>query len=576
MSEAITGVLKLAFGLISKKLRTYGAEKLQDGGLTDQKFRGWIVRELDDIKSKLDAISRKDLCASISFLQQGIQRLNMSCSKSSESGNSDGNPSMSELQSTVKSSTETKSPQLATVEKAVELANTIAKLKIESTERFELAKESFKEAGKEATRAFHNAALSTENRILASKVRFASGILEHLEDLEIAVSDCLQYLKELHDMPAIQEIFSVHIQGGIKSLFKKDLRAEIVENVTTINSILADFISKFTKQRMAVFDWPTIVCGKRVVHPIHFKNENLASTGEIKITPPWDIVVHEDDELRYTCAFNQKEDLICVTKGKHGPQKFVKTTGNLQPYCPSALEGNIRHPAESVENVTGLAVDEDDMVYVLGVDEDRQYRLSVYGTNGRNTHQSILNFLVRFASPIRGIAVTNKKNVVIAGIFHANPVYICNRNGELVNSFNPSEGPGPKSDRIVFMSVSSNDEIVLVTQTINDVMRNSYCLFTYTEDGKFQRTVKFRTSEGWYRDIFYNHVTKTIIGYVTDRGDKSFIEYLSGETGELQCLCLLYHKNFPESLCSFTRLACSINGTMALVSERYLIYLQKP
>ena len=203
-------------------------------------------------------------------------------------------------------------------------------------------------------------------------------------------------------------------------------------------------------------------------------------------------------------------------------------------------------------------------------------RLSVYGTNGRNTHQSILNFLVRFASPIRGIAVTNNKNVVIAGIFHANPVYVCNRNGELVNSFNPSEGPGPKSDRIVFMSVSSNNEIVLVTQTINDVMRNSYCLSTYTEDGKFQRTVKFRSSEGWYRDIFYNHVTKTIIGYVTDRGDKSFIEYLSGETGELQCLCLLYHKNFPESLCSFTRLACSISGTMALVSERHLIFLQKP
>jgi hypothetical protein len=69
MSEVITGLLKVTFGLISNKLRTYGAEKLQDGGLTDQMFRGLIVRELDDIKSKLDAISRKDLCASISFLQ---------------------------------------------------------------------------------------------------------------------------------------------------------------------------------------------------------------------------------------------------------------------------------------------------------------------------------------------------------------------------------------------------------------------------------------------------------------------------------------------------------------------------
>ena len=104
MSEAITGVLKLAFGFISNKIRTNAAEKLQDGGLTDQKFRGWIVRELDDIKSKLDAMSRKDLCASISFLQQGIQRLNMSVSKSSGSGDRDEGPSTSELQDAVKNS----------------------------------------------------------------------------------------------------------------------------------------------------------------------------------------------------------------------------------------------------------------------------------------------------------------------------------------------------------------------------------------------------------------------------------------------------------------------------------------
>ena len=104
MAEPITGLLKLAFSFI----RTKTAEKLQDGGLTAQKFRGWILRELDDIKSKPDATSRKDLCASISFLQQGIKRLNMSVSKSSESGDRDESPSTSELLDAVKNSTETK------------------------------------------------------------------------------------------------------------------------------------------------------------------------------------------------------------------------------------------------------------------------------------------------------------------------------------------------------------------------------------------------------------------------------------------------------------------------------------
>ena len=180
MSEAITGVLKLTVGFISNKLRTYAAEKLQDGGLTDQMFRGCIVSELEDIQSKLDAMSRKDLCASINFLRQGIQRLNMSVGELSESGDRNGSPSTSELQNAAQLSSTSltqPTPQPGTVENAVALLNAIGKLKIESSERFESAKEYFKDAGKEATQAFHNSALSTEETILAGKVRFASGIL---------------------------------------------------------------------------------------------------------------------------------------------------------------------------------------------------------------------------------------------------------------------------------------------------------------------------------------------------------------------------------------------------------------
>ena len=86
MSEATTGVLKFAFGLISNKLQ---------------------FRELDNIKSKLDAISRKDLCTSISCFQQGVNHLIMSFGESSESGN----PSTSEIPSTGASSIETKPVQ---------------------------------------------------------------------------------------------------------------------------------------------------------------------------------------------------------------------------------------------------------------------------------------------------------------------------------------------------------------------------------------------------------------------------------------------------------------------------------
>ena len=585
MSEAITGVLKLTVGFISNKLRTYAAEKLQDGDLTDQMFRGWIVSELEDIQSKLDAMSRKDLCASISFLRQGIQRLNMSVGELSESGDCNGSPSTSELQNAAQLSSTSltqPTPQPGTVENAVALLNAIGKLKIDSSERFESAKKSFKDAGKQATLAFHNAALSTEERILASKVRFASGILEHLEDPELAASDCLQYLKELHDMPAIKETFLVYIEGGIKSLFKRDSRAEIVETITTMNLIVADFISTFTKQRMAVFDWPTIVCGKRVVHPIHFKDERLPNLSEIYLTPPWDIVELEDDVLlndiyiRNNAALNRKGDLVCFTKDKHGPQKLVKRTGNLQPYCPSALEDNTEHP-KSVDGVIGVVV-EDDTVYVLTKSKDVGYRLSVYSADGRNTHQSALKFLPSYwYASILGIAITNDKNVVILVrlcdlIPIDSRVYVCNKNEELINSFNPAHGPGLTYLFTMSMSVSSNNEIVLVTRKFIDLLRGFYRLFSYTEDGRFQRTVtEFRTGENGssYKDILYNDGTKTIIRYV-----RGCIEYLSDETGELQRSYLLHDTNFPEIASNF-HLVWHTNGTLALVGKRNVIFLKK-
>ncbi len=75
MSSIVTAVFKATIGLLVNKGRDKAAEKLKDGDVTDQKFRGLIVREIDDIKSKLDGLSRKDLLASISFFEEGIELL---------------------------------------------------------------------------------------------------------------------------------------------------------------------------------------------------------------------------------------------------------------------------------------------------------------------------------------------------------------------------------------------------------------------------------------------------------------------------------------------------------------------
>ena len=77
MSSIITGVLKLTFGVLFDKLRDTTADKLKEGDLTDEKCRQLIVRELNDIKSKLDALIRKDLLSSIEFFRDGMNYLGM-------------------------------------------------------------------------------------------------------------------------------------------------------------------------------------------------------------------------------------------------------------------------------------------------------------------------------------------------------------------------------------------------------------------------------------------------------------------------------------------------------------------
>ena len=72
MSSLITAVFKATIGLLVNKGRDKLAEKLNEGDVTDQKFRGLIVREIDEIKSKLDGLARKDLLASISLFKEGI------------------------------------------------------------------------------------------------------------------------------------------------------------------------------------------------------------------------------------------------------------------------------------------------------------------------------------------------------------------------------------------------------------------------------------------------------------------------------------------------------------------------
>ena len=80
----MTGVLEAQFIIFGCKLvgkmfinpcRDKMAKNLKDGDVAEVALANLIVRELEDIKNRLDGLARKDLLASVEFLKQGILNL---------------------------------------------------------------------------------------------------------------------------------------------------------------------------------------------------------------------------------------------------------------------------------------------------------------------------------------------------------------------------------------------------------------------------------------------------------------------------------------------------------------------
>ena len=72
MSAIVTTVLKDTPRFLIKKGRKAAVERLDDGDVTNEKLKNWIVDEIDSVNAKLDAMAKKDLGASISFFREGL------------------------------------------------------------------------------------------------------------------------------------------------------------------------------------------------------------------------------------------------------------------------------------------------------------------------------------------------------------------------------------------------------------------------------------------------------------------------------------------------------------------------
>jgi hypothetical protein len=211
---------------------------------------------LNDVKTKFDGLSCKDLLSSYSFLKQGIDLLNVSLNKS-----------MDESTDEQAASTMSSSVQSGILNEALALGTFSSDGKVKNCIRrsfSERAKERFGDARRRATDAFSNQALSIEGRLMAAKLHIVATILECLESPEHAITSCLSFLKELHGLSeAIAEIFSVYLNGGFMWILNKAKRVESVKSVMLVNYTLFQYVFKFSSNCSSAFAWPTIEFAER-------------------------------------------------------------------------------------------------------------------------------------------------------------------------------------------------------------------------------------------------------------------------------------------------------------------------
>ena len=219
-------------------------------------------------------------------------------------------------------------------------------------------------------------------------------------------------------------------------------------------------------------------------------------------------------------------------------------------------------------------------MYYIRFDRQVGFTLSAYSAGDKSTRRCTLEFLEELRKHWHIIrtrmAVTGEKNLVIGCFSVGNyaTIYLCDNNGKLVHRFDS----GFKDFFVEQIFVTANGEIAVTTREFScTTYKWSQMLHIFSQDGQLQRSVKFRPSNGIevYDQLFYNQVTKKIVGYARHNGDMLSIEHLSGNTAELERSYLLHlSTNFPMEV---FRPLFHANGALALVS--YLdevIFLQNP
>ena len=430
MSVIITAVFKATIGWLVDKCRDVAAKKLKDGDITDQQFRGIIMREIDDMRSKLDGLSRKDLLASISFFREGVELL------------------YEVFEDTRSRSKYGADAAQAACAEAVSLTEGMKHLELtkSATRKLADAKKRFESARERATDAFSNEALSPNDRILSMQYRVMATVLEKIDHPEDVLAPCKVCIEELNSLPVVQQSLREQLKTGfraVKSLFNKEERRKVISGVCLVNRVAFNVIRTVPVKELFP-KWLMIDTGEEKVDLLRDPRvrEILCKQGMENYSVPW-ILGHDGEEEHglkelSDIATNSSRQYILAyvdftIKVFDNSGKFV------QGFRLPPLIGDSGKQLSIKTSVVRLATDMNDNIYVLVSEESRMGSYWIFKFNKTaDQHHKFRVEGMSFDFDLCELSVSDSgKVVVLKGYWRKEYgiVDVYETNGQLVCSF---------------------------------------------------------------------------------------------------------------------------------------------
>ena len=275
------------------------------------------------------------------------------------------------------------------------------------------------------------------------------------------MTGCETFLQDLHSQPAIREIFSVYLNGGIKSKLNKAERPDNVKSIMMINYALYQFNFKFGRKRTNKIIWPGVIdlAGRRFNPILNWQEVSTRKSWvEGPMQPRNDLLLDENIRPCHS-ALNSHGDIVAVRSeedfkvvSKTGESKLVTLT---DPTEDKVIERYIK----------GLAIDNNNNVYIVrcletcGENGDvKSYVLPNVLDDTYNVKQRYtLNFVKATGSGMK-LAINNNNDIIM--IKNDDPyVYVSDHSGHLKFTFERSLilGQIPKYS----FSISNENDIMI-------------------------------------------------------------------------------------------------------------------